>query len=92
MQIKIDVKSLIVGLILGAVVFLAMGQVYSGAGESDFGFTVDRTGYAIVRDKAGMIYVIEPQRERARMVEHDDGPYKGRALDLDRAVIVEEKR
>ena len=41
MQIKIDVKSLVVGLVLGAVVFLVMGEVYEGAGVSDFGFTVD---------------------------------------------------
>jgi hypothetical protein len=92
MQIKIDIKSLIVGLIIGAVVFLAMGQVYSGAGEADFGFTVDRTGFAIVRDKAGIAYVIDPQRERAKIIFHGDGPYKGRPFNLDRTATAEETK
>ena len=83
MQIKIDVKSLVVGLVLGAVVFLVMGQVYEGAGRTDYGLAVDRTGFAIVRDKNNIIYVVNPQTESATMVQYDNGPYKGRVMDLD---------
>jgi hypothetical protein len=92
MQIKIDVKSLIVGLVLGSVVFLVMGQMYDGAGKSDFGLAVDRTGFAIVRDKGGIIYIIDPQREKASLVEYDNGPYKGRFMNLDRTTMAEERK
>jgi hypothetical protein len=92
MQIKIDVKSLVVGLVLGVVVLLAMGQVYSGAGVSDFGLTVDRSGFAIVRDKANIVYVVDPQREKARIIQYDNGPYKGRFMDLDVNLSVEKKK
>ncbi len=92
MQIRIDVKSLVAGFILGAVVFLAMGQALGGAGKSDFGFAVDYRGYAVVRDNAGVAYLIDPQAARAEIIEHRDGPYRGRALDLSRTVKVEEKK
>jgi hypothetical protein len=91
MQIRIDTKSLVLGLILGLVVFLAMGEVLSGAGKTDFGFTIGYRGYALVTDKAGMAYVIDPQRARAETVEYGDGPYKGRNFDLNRAVKIGEK-
>jgi hypothetical protein len=92
MQIRIDVKSLVMGLVLGAVVFLAMGQVYDGAGKADFGLAVDRSGFAIVQDKGGIIYVVDPQREKASIVQYDNGPYKGRFMDLDMNVSVEAKK
>jgi hypothetical protein len=91
MQIKIDIKSLVVGLVLGAVVFLVMGQMYEGAGKSDFGITVDRSGLAIVRDNNNILYVIEPQREKATIIEYDNGPYKGRYVDLDLDVTTRER-
>lgn len=92
MQIKIDIKSLVFGLVLGAIVFMAMGQAYSGSREADFGFTVERTSYAIVRDKAGIIYIVDPQREKARIVEYDNGPYRGRFMDLDMNLKAEAKK
>jgi hypothetical protein len=92
MKIRIDVKSLVAGLILGALVFLAMGQAMSGAGKSDFGFSIDYRGYAVVRDNAGIAYVIDPQTTRAKIIEYADGPYKGRALDLNRVMQVEQKK
>jgi len=91
MQIKIDIKSLVAGLIIGIVVFMAMGEVLSSADRTDYGLAIGYRGYALVRDNAGMTYVIDPQRGRANLVEHDDGPYKGRYLDLNRAVKVGEK-
>ncbi len=92
MQIRIDTKSLVVGLVLGIVVFVAMGEVLSGAGKTDFGLAIDYRGYALVRDNAGIVYMIDPQTARAQLVEHRDGPYKGRYLDLSRTVKVDEKK
>jgi hypothetical protein len=92
MQIKIDVKSLVAGLILGVVVFLVMGQVNDGAGETDYGLAVERTGFAVVRDKNNIIYVVDPQRERAMIVQYDGGLYKGRAMDLDLDVTSRERQ
>jgi hypothetical protein len=92
MQIKIDIKSLVFGLVLGVVVFLAMGQVSGGAGETDYGLAVERSGFAIVRDKNNVIYVVDPQRERAMFVQYDSGLYKGRAMDLDLDVTTPQRQ
>ena len=86
MQIKLDVKSIILGLILGIFVFLAMGQIYDGSGRADFGFAVDTRSFAVLRDNAGIVYVLDPQRARVEIVEYNNGPLKGRAMDLDRVI------
>ena len=92
MQIKIDIKSLVFGLVIGAVVFLMMGQVYEGgAGRTDYGLAVERTGFAIVRDKENIIYVVDPQREKAMIVQYDSGPYKSRPMDLDLNIMAPER-
>lgn len=91
MQIRVDIKSVVVGFILGAVVFLAMGQALSGAGKADFGFAVENNGMAVVRANDGMVYVIDPTRAKAETVEHRDGPAKGLALNLNRIIAPKQK-
>lgn len=91
MQIRIDMKSLVTGLILGLVVFLAMGEVLGGAGKADFGLSIGYRGYALVRDNSGMTYVVDPQKARAEAVVYGSGQYKGRFLDLNRTVKLGER-
>lgn len=82
MRIKIDIKSLLIGLLLGAVVFLAMGQTAGSAGKSDFGFAVERGGKALVMASNGALYSVDAESAEAELVEHRSGSYKGRALNL----------
>lgn len=91
MQIRVDVKSLVVGFVLGAVVFLAMGQALSGAGKADFGIALENGGLALVGANDGTVYVVDPRTARAETVAHRDGPAKGLALNLNRVVAREQK-
>jgi len=91
MNIRIDVKSFVGGLIIGGVVFLAMGQALSGAGKADFAIAVENGGLAVVRTNDGMVYSIDPRTARAETVEHRDGPAKGLALNLNRIIAREER-
>ena len=92
MQIRIDVKSVLLGLILGGVVFLVMGQALSGAGKADFAIAIENRGHALVRANDGLLYAIDVQAARAEMVEHRDGPYRGRAFNLNRTTPQEGRK
>ena len=92
MQIRIDVKSVLLGLILGGVVFLVMGQALSGAGKADFAIAVENRGYAIVRANDGTLYAVDPVKGRAETIEHGDGPYRTRAFNLNRALPLEGRK
>ena len=94
MQIRIDVKSVLLGLILGGVVFLVMGQALSGAGKADFGISVSSQGraMAIVRSYDGTLYAVDPDKSRAEVIEHSDGPFKGRAFNLNRTTPQEDRK
>jgi len=92
MKISIDIKSLLAGFILAAVVFLVIGAAYSGAGKADFAIALDRTGLAIMRANDGTIYTIDPQNRKAEIIEYRDGPNKGRAVNINRALIDEKSK
>ena len=91
MSIRIDVKSLVTGLVIGGVVFLAMGQAPSGAGKADFAIAVENGRLAVVRASDGIVYSVDPRTARAETVVHRDGPAKGLALNLNRVIAREER-
>ncbi len=91
MKTNIDIKSLIIGILLGAVVFLAMGQGLSGAGKADFAIAVQNGGDALVRSDDGTIYSVDLQRARAEIVVHNDGPLKGRFMNTNQAAYKQGK-
>lgn len=82
MKLSRDVKTLIIGILAGLVLSLVMGQAYSSAEKADFGISVERTSYAIVRANDGTCYLIDPQSSRAEIIEYRSGPYKGRPFNL----------
>ena len=94
MQIRIDVKSVLLGIILGGVVFLVMGQALSGAGKADFGISVSSQGraMAIVRSYDGTLYAVDPDKSRPEVIEHSDGPFRGRAFNLNRTTPQEDRK
>ena len=58
MQLKLDVKTLVVGIFLGAVLVSVIG---AGAGSADadrFGIAVASSGSAIVKTQDGSLYVV----------------------------------
>ena len=84
MQVKIDLKSIVIGVILGAVLVVALGA--AGASRADFGIAVEQGGYALVRAHDGTMYVIDVRSADAELIEHKTGPYKSQLLNLSRAL------
>ena len=82
---NIDVKTLIIGVLLGVVLTMVIGATAGSAGKADFGIAIEDNGSAIVRSDDGTIYVIDPDPAKAELVESTDGPYKGMALNLARS-------
>lgn len=82
MKIRIDFKSAVIGLLLGAVVFLAMGQLSADRFEN--GLAIGYNGYALVQDNGGILYIIEPDKARAQIVEYNNGPLKGNYFNINR--------
>lgn len=87
MKLSGDVKTLVIGILLGILLAVVMGQAYSGAGKADFAIAVDNRGLALVRANDGVLYVVDPESERAEIVEYRDGPYKGSAFSLNRSIL-----
>jgi len=61
MKITIDVKTLIVGIILGAIIVMVSGAGSGSADTDRFGIALQKDGYALIRTQDGGFYVINPQ-------------------------------
>ncbi|MFA5424172.1 MAG: hypothetical protein WC374_09985 [Phycisphaerae bacterium] len=83
MKIRIDFKSAVIGFLLGAVVFLAMGQL--SADRFTNGIAIAYNGSALVQDSGGILYIVEPDRARAQIVQYSDGPLKGNFFNINRS-------
>ncbi len=84
MRMNIDVKTLIIGFLLGVVLTMVIGATTGGASKADFGIAIEDNGSAIVRSDDGTLYVVNPDSAKAEYVESRSGPYKGMALNLAR--------
>jgi len=61
MQIKLDVKTLVVGIALGFIITAVLGANGVGSADVDrFGISVQEGGIALVRDKGGDFFIINP--------------------------------
>ncbi len=87
-----DVKTLVIGILLGILLAIVMGQASSGAGKADFAIAMDNRGFALVRANDGVLYVVDPETERAEIVEYRGGPYKGSAFSLNRSILNKESK
>ena len=70
MQIKIDIKTLIIGIISGVVLTAVIGADIGSADADRFGIAVNDKGYAVVRTDDGGLYIINPNRGMAVRVLH----------------------
>lgn len=89
MKINVDIKSFVIGFLLAVAIVLVMGQTYGGAGKSDFGFAVERSGLTLVRADDGTVYVVDPQSSRAEIITYDDGPFRKQIFNLRRTITKE---
>ena len=82
MKVAIDIKTLVIGLILGVVLAFSLG--INGSGKSDFGVSLDSDGYSLVRVEDGGFYVVNPRTAMATHViefrDLGDKPDKSRTL------------
>jgi hypothetical protein len=85
MQLKLDVKTLVVGMALGFIITIAIGAG-GGAGEADFGIAVEARGSALVKTQDGSLYIVEPDRAVAEIVEYASGPFEGDFFTLSRPI------
>jgi hypothetical protein len=91
MQIRIDIKSLVIGFLTAAVVFLVMGQEFSSADKSDYGLEIGNSSLALVRSNEGIIYSVDPRMARAQLVINSNGPAQGLPLNLNQNLLPTQK-
>ena len=69
MELKLDVKTLVIGMVLGVIIAAALGAVGS-ADEADFGIALAFKGSALVRSDSGSLYVVNSENGMATRVLH----------------------
>jgi hypothetical protein len=67
MELKLDVKTLVVGLALGVIITAAIGAVGS-ADKTDFGVALPFKGSAIVKTNDGSLFVVNSENGMATRV------------------------
>jgi hypothetical protein len=68
MQLKLDVKTLIVGIALGVIVTAAIGASVGAADAARFGIAIAQGGSAIVKTDTGGVYIISTKNGMATRV------------------------
>ena len=60
MQLKLDVKTLVVGILLGAAIAAAIGADIGGADAARFGIAIEKDGSALVQTPDGGFFIVNP--------------------------------
>lgn len=68
MQLKLDVKTLVIGIALGIIVTVAIGAGVGSADADRFGVAIQSQGNALVRTSDGSLYVVNPKEAMATQV------------------------
>lgn len=87
MELKLEVKTLIIGIALGVIVMAALGQVSGSADKADFGIAVQTRGFALVRTMEGLLYAVDIEKAKAELIENEDN--RNRPLNLNVAFMPE---
>lgn len=87
MELKLDVKTLIVGILLGVIFTAALGVVGGSADKADFGVAIQKNGYALIRTSNGFLYLVDAEKAQAELVENKDN--RNRPLNLERGSTLE---
>jgi len=65
MELKLDVKTLIIGIALGIVTAAAIGASVGSADVDRFGIAIEPKGAALVKTSAGDFYIVNPENGMA---------------------------
>jgi len=68
MELKLDVKTLVVGIVLGVIITAVIGA--GSADKSDFGIAIADKGAALVRTPKGSLYIVNANNGMATRVLH----------------------
>ena len=69
MELKLDVKTLVVGIVLGVILAATLGANGGSADKTDYGIAIPRGGYALVRTASDAFYIVEAEKGEAERVE-----------------------
>ena len=82
MQFKLDVKTLVVGIVLGIVLTAGLGAVGGSADKTDFGIAIPNQGFALVQTADGSFYVVDAEKSTAERVIDRSRGSKGNAFTI----------
>jgi hypothetical protein len=68
MELKLDVKTLVIGIALGVIITAVTGA--GSADKTDFGIAVAEKGAAVVRTPKGALYIVNASNGMATRVLH----------------------
>jgi len=68
MQLKLDAKTLIIGIVLGVIITAAIGAGVGSADADRFGIAIQPKGAALIRTSDGNFYVITSDNAMATRV------------------------
>ncbi len=68
MKITIDIKTLIVGIILGVIIVMVSGAGDGSADADRFGIALPKDGYGLIHTQDGGFYVVNPKNAMASRV------------------------
>lgn len=68
MRLKLDIKTLFVGIVFGIIIAMAAGSSSNSADSADFGFAIENEGAAIVKTSNNQLYIIFPENGMATRV------------------------
>ena len=69
MELKLDVKTLVVGIALGVILTATLGANGGSANKADFGIAIEDNGFALVKTAGGAFYLVEAEKNTAERVE-----------------------
>ena len=82
MELKLDVKTLVVGIVLGVIITAALGLNGGSADKADFGIAIPNQGFALVRTVDGSFYIVEAERSIAEAVVDKSKGARSRLFNL----------
>lgn len=84
MELKLDVKTLVIGIALGIIITAALGVNGGSADKADFGIAIQNQGFALVRTSDGAFYIVEAEKAIAERVLDKTKGAGNRLLNFDR--------
>jgi hypothetical protein len=80
MQLKLDVKTLIIGIAVGVLITATLGFNGGSADKADYGIAVENHGYVLVRTANGSFYTVNVDKSTAERVTDQSRGARDRAF------------